>query len=127
MRLSIGTGLLLVPIIVDKVVGASLGPSLASRGLSLLAAVIVCAAVGYIYRDTGKQISNRTIAVGLGSNAAGDTLRQTAPMLAFFGAYAVYDAHRRYVGPLHFWNQSALFLLNSVALVLIATAFDLEA
>jgi hypothetical protein len=108
----------------DIAVGTSLGTRLLSRGLSLLAAIIACATFGYVYRNATQEVTDRTRTLVPSANPTGDTLRQYAPTLALFAAYAVYDIHRRYVGPLHGGYQSLVFLLNIVAIALIARAFE---
>ena len=123
-----GSGLLVAAFVINADIadGASLGTRLLSRSLSLLAAIIVCAAIGYVYRTTTQQFADRTKLFAPSTNITGDTLRQNAPMLGLFAVYAVYDAHRRYVGPLHFWNQSLVFVLNAVAITLIARTFEVD-
>jgi hypothetical protein len=110
----------------DIPTGASIGTRLTSRGLSFLAAFVTAAALGYVYRTSTQQLIDRKKPFAVGTNVAGDTFRQNIPLLALFGAYAIYDAHRRYVGPLHFWNQALVFVLNAVGLMLLARAADLD-
>lgn len=133
LQMAFGVSLLLLAVFGfngDIATGAALGTRLASRGLSLLAALVVWGVLGYLYLHSMKEFNQRmagykATAIGATTSAT-DAVWQTVPLLALFGAYAVFEAHKQYVGPVHFWNQAAVFAINSAGILLIARVFEVE-
>lgn len=116
----------------DLPANATLGERLLSRGLSFLAALVFWFGVGFVYVRSNQQLKSQLPGYRSGtldmsaSQSAMSVIWQNVPLFAILGAYAIFEAHRQYVGPIHFWNQSAVFGLNSLGIVYMARAFEVD-
>jgi len=109
----------------DVAAGTSVGTRLLSRGLSLLAAIILGGAIAFQHVRSTRQVQERRLD-GLRVTDPTDALWANVPLAAIFSVYAVFEAHARYVGPVHFWNQAALFVMNGVGLFFFARIFEMD-